>query len=84
MSVAGRGRCVLAALLLTGALAAAQGAQPTPAGPQATAGEGEDIVVRLVTIDPSRPIYTWWGHSALIVERRGQARFYNPPACGRP
>jgi len=39
----------------------------------------EDLVVKLATIEPSQPIYTWWGHSALIVEdsRLGVSRFYN-------
>lgn len=90
MSAPGRRRCGLAALLaLAAALSAAQGAQGAQGAPGAPGAQGaqgaqagpatagEDIVVRLVTIDPSRPIYTWWGHSALIVERRGQARFYN-------
>ena len=32
-----------------------------------------------MTIEPSDPVYTWWGHSALIVEDRrlGESRFYN-------
>ena len=39
----------------------------------------EDLVVKLVTIGPADPIYTWWGHSALIVEdiRFNISRFYN-------
>jgi hypothetical protein len=39
----------------------------------------EDLATKLVTIGPSDPIYTWWGHSALIVEDRrlGVSRFYN-------
>jgi len=43
------------------------------------ASRPEDLVVKLVTIEPSQPIYTWWGHSALIVEdsRLGVSRFYN-------
>lgn len=43
------------------------------------ASRAEDLVVRLVTIGPADPIYTWWGHSALIVEdsRIGASRFYN-------
>ena len=51
----------------------------TPA-PWALGGSrAEDLAVRLVTIAPSDPIYTWWGHSALIVEdlRLGISRFYN-------
>lgn len=36
-------------------------------------------MVKLVTIDPADEIYTWWGHSALIVEdtRLRIGRFYN-------
>ncbi len=43
------------------------------------ASRAEDLVVRLVTIGPADPVYTWWGHSALIVEdgRLGVSRFYN-------
>jgi hypothetical protein len=43
------------------------------------ASRAEDLVVQLVTIGPSDPLYTWWGHSALIVEdsRLGVSRFYN-------
>jgi hypothetical protein len=43
------------------------------------ASHGENLVVKLVTIGPADPIYTWWGHSALIVEdsRLGVSRFYN-------
>jgi hypothetical protein len=51
----------------------------TPAPWAFGASRAEDLAVRLVTIDPSAPIYTWWGHSALIVEdsRLGISRFYN-------
>ena len=43
------------------------------------ASRAEDLVVKLVTIGPADPIYTWWGHSALIVEdvRFNISRFYN-------
>ena len=53
----------------------AQGPAPWATG----ASRGDDLVLKLVTIEPSGPIYTWWGHSALIVEDRrlGQSRFYN-------
>ncbi|MBN2552292.1 MAG: DUF4105 domain-containing protein, partial [Spirochaetales bacterium] len=53
----------------------AQGPAPWATG----ASRGEDLVVKLVTIEPSDPIYTWWGHSALIVEdsRLDHSRFYN-------
>ncbi len=38
-----------------------------------------DLVVKLVTIEPGTPLYSWWGHTALIVEdpRLGVSRFYN-------
>jgi hypothetical protein len=40
---------------------------------------GEDLRIRLVTIGTSGPLYTWWGHTGLIVEdlRQGLGRFYN-------
>lgn len=43
------------------------------------ASRAEDLVVKLVTIGPADPIYTWWGHSALIIEdiRFNISRFYN-------
>jgi hypothetical protein len=58
---------------------------PPPLWPQGTppwaigASRAEDLVVKLVTIGPADPIYTWWGHSALIVEdlRFNVSRFYN-------
>ncbi|UCF98841.1 MAG: DUF4105 domain-containing protein [Spirochaetaceae bacterium] len=52
-----------------------QGPAPWAVG----ASRAEDLVVKLVTIGPADPIYTWWGHSALIVEdgRLGVSRFYN-------
>ncbi len=62
---------------------AAAGAAALPAAGPAPwaigASRAEDLVVRLVTIGPGDPIYSWWGHTALIVEdgRLGQARFYN-------
>jgi hypothetical protein len=36
-------------------------------------------VIKLVTVGPAEVLYSWWGHSALIVEdtRLGQGRFYN-------
>jgi len=53
---------------------------PQSPPPWATgASRAEDLVVKLVTIGPADPIYTWWGHSALIVEdiRFNISRFYN-------
>jgi hypothetical protein len=59
--------------------AALAGWAQAPAPWAVGASRAEDLVVRLVTIGPSDPIYTWWGHSALIVEdgRLGVSRFYN-------
>ncbi len=39
----------------------------------------EDLQIQLVTIEPGDELYTWWGHSALIVTdlRLGETRFYN-------
>jgi hypothetical protein len=36
-------------------------------------------VVKLVTVEPGTPLYSWWGHTALIVEDSllGVSRFYN-------
>jgi hypothetical protein len=58
---------------------------PAPLWPQSPApwatgvSRAEDLVVKLVTIGPADPIYTWWGHSALIIEdvRYDISRFYN-------
>jgi hypothetical protein len=38
-----------------------------------------DLVVQLVTIEPGDELYTWWGHSAIIVTdtRLNESRFYN-------
>jgi hypothetical protein len=43
------------------------------------ASRAEDLVVTLATIDPAEPIYTWWGHTALIIEdtRLQESRLYN-------
>ncbi len=66
--------CVLAALLCSAGLAAAQ---PAPWGRGGS--NAEDLVIRLVTIEPGQEIYAWWGHSAIVVEdvRLKTARFYN-------
>jgi len=68
-----------AAVLLLALAAAVTGWTQSPAPWAAGASRGEDLVVQLVTIGPSDPLYTWWGHSALIVEdgRLGVSRFYN-------
>jgi len=57
-------------------------ALPSPAAPAPWAegrSRAEDLVVKLVTVEPGDPLYSWWGHSALIVEDRqlGVSRFYN-------
>ena len=72
-------RAALLAGLLLMLVVANLGWAQTPA-PWALGGSrAEDLAVRLVTIAPSDPIYTRWGHSALIVEdlRLGISRFYN-------
>ena len=42
-------------------------------------GSGDDLIIQLVTIDPGKQVYTWWGHTALVVTdiRLGLSRFYN-------
>jgi hypothetical protein len=69
---------ILAGLFIV-LVVAVPGVAQTPAPWALGASRAEDLVVRLVTIDPSNPIYTWWGHSALVVEdsRLGVSRFYN-------
>jgi len=56
------------------------GAQMQTSAPWAAGvSRPQDLIVQLVTIGPADPIYTWWGHSALVVEdsRLGVSRFYN-------
>ena len=68
---------LLALAWLAAGLTGLQAARPAP---WATGeSRAEDLVIRLVTIGPGEPIYTWWGHTALIVEdgRLGHSRFYN-------
>ena len=74
------GRTRLTALLALAWLAAAPvGLQARPAPWAAGRSRAEDLVIRLVTIGPGEPVYTWWGHTALIVQddRLGHSRFYN-------
>ncbi len=68
-----------AALVLLFFAAAASLTGATPAPWAEGLSRPEDLVVKLVTIGPADPIYTWWGHSALIVEdaRLAESRFYN-------
>lgn len=39
----------------------------------------EELQIQLVTIEPGDELYTWWGHSAIIVTdtATGESRFYN-------
>ncbi|MBT3272686.1 MAG: DUF4105 domain-containing protein, partial [Spirochaetales bacterium] len=39
----------------------------------------EDLEIQLVTIEPGDELYSWWGHSAIVVTdtRLGESRFYN-------
>jgi hypothetical protein len=62
----------LAALLCLAAAA-------VPGAPSWSASRGEDLRIRLVTIGTGGPLYTWWGHTGLIVEdlSRDLGRFYN-------
>jgi hypothetical protein len=38
-----------------------------------------DLKFELVTIEPGDELYTWWGHTAIVVtdEKGGESRFYN-------
>ena len=40
---------------------------------------GNVLEIQLVTIDPGAPIYSWWGHTALVVTdtEHDLSRFYN-------
>lgn len=40
---------------------------------------GNDLEIQLVTIDPGDPVYSWWGHTALVVtdKKYNLSRFYN-------
>lgn len=55
------------------------GAALVQAAPSWATSRGEDLRIRLVTIGTGGPLYTWWGHTGVIVEdlRQGRARFYN-------
>lgn len=39
----------------------------------------EDLKFELVTIEPGDELYTWWGHTAIVVTdlKGGESRFYN-------
>jgi hypothetical protein len=67
---------------LWAALAALLPASPASAAPAPWAqgrSRAADLVVQMVTIEPGTPLYSWWGHTGLIVEdhRQGVSRFYN-------
>ncbi len=73
---------LLPAALVAVLLAALLAAPPVSAAPAPWAqgtSRASDLVVKLVTIEPGTPLYSWWGHTGLIVEdsRLGLSRFYN-------
>jgi hypothetical protein len=72
---------LLAALLAAGLplLGAAPPASAAPAPWAQGRSRAADLVVKLATVEPGTPLYSWWGHTALIVEdgRLGVSRFYN-------
>ncbi len=45
----------------------------------AGSSSGEDLRIKLITIEPGDALYSWWGHTAVVVEdtRTGFSRFYN-------
>ena len=62
------------------ALAFSTGRAPAAPAPWAQGrSRPEDLIIKLVTIEPGDALYSWWGHSGLIVadERLGVSRFYN-------
>ncbi|MBN1835441.1 MAG: DUF4105 domain-containing protein, partial [Spirochaetales bacterium] len=69
------GILALAACALGGLPAQAQSPAPWAHGKS----RPQDLTVVLATIDPAAPVYTWWGHTALIIEdtRLGESRLYN-------
>jgi hypothetical protein len=70
---------VLALPLFLAALLAAPSASAAPAPWAQGLSRGSDLVVKLATVEPGTPLYSWWGHTGLIVEdpRLGVSRFYN-------
>jgi hypothetical protein len=70
----------LAALLLSLTLGFLPARAPAAPAPWASGqSRAEDLIVKLATIEPGDELYTWWGHTALIVEdvRLRLSRFYN-------
>jgi hypothetical protein len=72
-------RTVLVLPLLLAALLAAPPASAAAAPWAQGLSRASDLVVKLVTVEPGTPLYSWWGHTGLIVEdpRLGVSRFYN-------
>ncbi len=77
MNIRGRRALALLIAFISGASAWAQYSFRAPWA--AGKSSPEDLTVQLVTIDPSDVLYTWWGHSAIIIrdERQMAARYYN-------
>jgi len=72
----------LCGAFLCALLSAFLAAPPASAAPAPWAqgrSRAGDLMVKLVTVEPGTPLYSWWGHTALIVEdpRLGVSRFYN-------
>lgn len=60
--------------------ARAQPSRPVEPAPWATGeSDPEDLRIQFVAFDPGRPVATWFGHTALVVEdlRRREGRLYN-------
>jgi hypothetical protein len=75
----GRAKRALTVLLSLVSAAAAWGQYSSAAPWGVGKSDPNDLTVQLVTIDPSEPLYTWWGHSGVIIrdEKAKAARFYN-------
>ena len=72
----------LSGALLGALLSVLLAAPPASAAPAPWAqgrSRARDLVIKLVTVEPGTPLYSWWGHTALIVEDStlGVSRFYN-------
>lgn len=57
----------------------APGLDAAPAPWYTGQSNADDLVVKLVTIEPGDALYSWWGHSAIIIEDKKlkHSRFYN-------
>ncbi len=51
----------------------------TSSRPSFAGSDGDNLVVQLVTASPGDELYTWWGHSAIIIEdtATGESKLYN-------